>query len=87
MTAFKTNGIETSQEMVVHILQDFAIDEAESGLDDSEHHIDLFIVFTFEKEDDIDDMVEDVTHLLGVHGFLEHLLLVFVLLLFYDFNK
>jgi len=52
--------------MVIDVLQYLGVNKAKSCLDDSEHHIIVF-VFVFEQEDDINDVVQNVAHFLTVN--------------------
>lgn len=56
--------------MVVDILQNLNIYEAEGGLYNSEHHI-IFFVFVFEEENDVDDVIQNIAHFLTIRGALE----------------
>lgn len=73
--------------MVIDILEHLCIDEAERGLNDSQDHIWVFTMLIFEQKNDVNYMVEDIAHFLGVHLLFEHLLVTLHLFFLNDFDE
>jgi hypothetical protein len=72
--------------MVIDILKNLRIYETKGSLYDSKHHIIIF-VFVFKQKDNVNCIVEYVTHLLPVYIVCEEFFLSFDLLLLHYFDK
>lgn len=84
--AFEANRVDPDEEVVVDVLQDLNVDEAEGGLDDPQHHVCLFVL-VFEEENDVDYMVKNVRHFLIITDPLEEFLFALELFLFNDLDE
>ena len=84
--ALEADGVYPGEDMVVDVLEQLCVDEAEGGLNDPQNHIGL-PVLALEEEDDVDDVVHDVGQLLAVELPLEHLILAPELLLLDDLDE
>ena len=63
--ALEADGVDPGEDVVVDVLKEVGVDEAEGRLDDPQNHIRL-LVLALEEEDYVNDVVHNVSQLLAV---------------------